>query len=269
MRSAGRSTERCTCFTPIAWRRWSRPLSLRWGSWRGSARSRPGWSWATGRCATPTRSGAGSGPLRCHLRVCRRRRRSTSPSWNEKARPAPSTTRPARSPRMDVLRKHRPGGRRVTAARCPIRPTRPADVGDGVAIARAVFSDPLSENDFSECVTSGVPFFVAERQGGVAGYVVAHYGADEGEILNLGVAPAHRRQGIGRALVERVLQELAGRGVRAVYLEVRASNASARQLYESLGFGEVARRARYYRRPVEDAVVLRATIPAEGGSAKL
>lgn len=110
---------------------------------------------------------------------------------------------------------------------------------------------------------------MAERRGVVAGYIIAHCAADEGEILNLGVAAAHRRQGIGRALVERVLQELAGRGVRTVYLEVRASNAAARQLYESLGFGEVARRSGYYRRPVEDAVVLRAAIPAEGGSAKL
>ncbi len=118
-------------------------------------------------------------------------------------------------------------------------------------------------------MTAGVPFLVAERRGVVAGYVVAYCAADEGEILNLGVAPAHRRQGIGRALVERVFQELAGRGVRTVYLEVRASNAAARQLYESLGFGEVARRARYYRRPVEDAVVLRAAITAEGGSAKV
>ena len=135
-----------------------------------------------------------------------------------------------------------------------------------------MFSDPWSAKDFAECVNSGVPFLVAEQQGIVAGYVVAHYAADEGEILNLGVAAAHRRQGIGRALVERVLQTLVQRGVGTVYLEVRASNAAARQLYESLGFGEVARRARYYRRPIEDAVVLRAAIPAAGGaggSAKL
>ncbi|HTD69092.1 MAG TPA: ribosomal protein S18-alanine N-acetyltransferase [Gemmatimonadales bacterium] len=170
---------------------------------------------------------------------------------------------------MDVLRKRRPDGRRATGVRCPIRPARLADVGDVDAIERAVFSDPWSANDFTECVTSGVPFLVAERRGVVAGYIIAHSAADEGEILNLGVAAAHRRQGIGRALVERVLQELAGRGVRTVYLEVRASNAAARQLYESLGFGEVARRSGYYRRPVEDAVVLRAAIPAEGGSAKL
>src|SRR2546430_824838 len=50
------------------------------------------------------------------------------------------------------------------------------------------------------------PFLVAEQRGVVAGYVVAHCAADEGEILNLGVAGAHRRQGIGRALVERTLR---------------------------------------------------------------
>src|SRR2546430_11083963 len=47
-------------------------------------------------------------------------------------------------------------------------------------------------------------------------------------------------------------------GARVVYLEVRESNVIARRLYESLGFTEVARRASYYRRPVEDAVILRA-----------
>jgi ribosomal-protein-alanine N-acetyltransferase len=114
-----------------------------------------------------------------------------------------------------------------------------------------------------------VPFLVALSRDSVVGYVVAHRAADEGEILNLGVAPAHRRQGVGRALVEGVLRLLAARGVRHVYLEVRESNAGARRLYQSLGFSEVTRRARYYRRPVEDAVVLRATILAERGSAKL
>ena len=119
-------------------------------------------------------------------------------------------------------------------------------------------------NDFAECVSSDVPFLVAEEHGTVAGYVVAHQAADEGEILNLGVATAHRRQGLGRALVEGVVAMLAGRGVRVVYLEVRESNAGARRLYQSLGFGEVARRARYYRRPVEDAVILRAAIGSGG-----
>lgn len=131
-----------------------------------------------------------------------------------------------------------------------------------------MFSDPWSQADFGECVTSGVAFLVAEAHGTVAGYVVAHAAADEGEILNLGVAAAHRRHGVGGALVAAVLALLGSQGVRVVYLEVRDSNNGARRLYESLGFSEVARRARYYRRPVEDAVVLRVAIGATGASVR-
>jgi [ribosomal protein S18]-alanine N-acetyltransferase len=132
-----------------------------------------------------------------------------------------------------------------------------------------VFSDPWSANDFADCLASGIPFLVAEQQGALAGYVIAHGAADEGEILNLGVAPAHQRRGVGRALVEQVLALLAGAGARAVFLEVRESNAVARRLYQSLGFAEVARRACYYRRPVEDAVILRAAVATDGVTAKL
>lgn len=113
-----------------------------------------------------------------------------------------------------------------------------------------------------------MPFFVAvDERGGVTGYVVAHFGADEGEILNLAVAPAERRRGTGRALVERVMVALREAGVRSVFLEVREANTAARRLYESVGFKPVGLRPNYYRRPTEAAVVLRAAIPAVGGSA--
>ena len=135
------------------------------------------------------------------------------------------------------------------------------------AIEQAAFSDPWSARDFRECVASDVVFLVAAASDGVAGYVVAQDAADEGEILNLAVTPARHRDGIGRALVERVLVTLAGRGVQRVFLEVREGNAAARALYAALGFQEVGRRPRYYRRPVEDAIVLRAAIPADGGDA--
>lgn len=135
------------------------------------------------------------------------------------------------------------------------------------AIEQAAFSDPWSARDFRECVASDVVFLVAAASDGVAGYVVAQDAADEGEILNLAVAAARHRDGIGRALVERVLVTLAGRGVQRVFLEVREGNAAARALYAALGFKEVGRRPRYYRRPVEDAIVLRAAIPADGGDA--
>ena len=121
--------------------------------------------------------------------------------------------------------------------------------------------------DFRECVATGVPFLVAVAGDEVAGYAIAHAAADEGEILNLGVAPARRRQGVGAELVRAMMDALRARGARAVYLEVRDSNAAARALYERLGFREVGRRSRYYRRPVEDAILLRAAISAERGNA--
>ena len=100
-------------------------------------------------------------------------------------------------------------------------------------------------------------FLVAETKDRVVGYVVALDAADEGEILNVAVAPDVRRGGIGRALVQAVIAALAERGVRQIYLEVRESNAGARVMYGALGFQEVGRRRGYYRRPVEDAIVLR------------
>jgi ribosomal-protein-alanine N-acetyltransferase len=100
-------------------------------------------------------------------------------------------------------------------------------------------------------------FLIAEVAGKVGGYVVALDAADEGEILNLAVAPGSRRTGLGRALVEAILGVLKDRAVGQVYLEVRESNAPARSLYAAQGFREVGRRKGYYRRPVEDAIVLR------------
>ncbi|HWC72583.1 MAG TPA: ribosomal protein S18-alanine N-acetyltransferase [Gemmatimonadales bacterium] len=125
------------------------------------------------------------------------------------------------------------------------------------AIEQEVFADPWSTQDFRDCVTSDALFLVAEVDGKVGGYVIAIDAADEGEILNLAVAPTGRRHGLGRALVEAILELLTDREVAHVYLEVRESNGPARALYATQGFREVGRRAQYYRRPVEDAIVLR------------
>jgi ribosomal-protein-alanine N-acetyltransferase len=58
-------------------------------------------------------------------------------------------------------------------------------------------------------------------------------------------------------LLDAALADARSRGAAVVYLEVRDSNAAARALYLSRGFSEVGRRRSYYRRPVEDAVVMR------------
>jgi len=125
-----------------------------------------------------------------------------------------------------------------------------------------VFSDPWTLADFRECLAAATPVFVAARGHEVVGYVISRAAADEGEILNLAVAPGQQRHGVGRSLAQHALEDLAARGARSVYLEVRESNAAARRLYEGLGFEAVARRPNYYRQPAEAALVLRTVILA-------
>jgi len=89
-----------------------------------------------------------------------------------------------------------------------IRPARLSDVPAVHAIEQEVFADPWSSQDFRDCVTSDAHFLVVAAGGTreIAGYVVALDAADEGEILNLAVAPGGRRHGLGRALVHSILE---------------------------------------------------------------
>ena len=72
--------------------------------------------------------------------------------------------------------------------------------------------------------------------------------------MNIAVSHTHRRQGIARMLVQELIARL---DAGMLTLEVRASNAPAIALYESLGFQQVGLRKNYYRKPKEDALILR------------
>lgn len=89
----------------------------------------------------------------------------------------------------------------------------------------------------------------------VVAYLAFERISDEGSIIELAVAPGFRRQGIARRLCELMLS--ACEGLSAVFLEVRASNTPAIELYKSLGFVEVSTRKDYYRSPREDAIIMR------------
>ena len=74
----------------------------------------------------------------------------------------------------------------------------------------------------------------------------------EYEILNLAVAPEWRRQGVAKAL----LSELVTRWRGTIFLEVRASNSAAIELYNTFGFQQLSRREEYYQNPLEAAIVM-------------
>jgi ribosomal-protein-alanine acetyltransferase len=94
---------------------------------------------------------------------------------------------------------------------------------------------------------------VAQREAAVVGFLVARAAGPESEILNLAVAPAFRRQGIGRQL----LSDLRARHPGDLFLEVRESNEPARRFYERLGFAMVTKRWQYYDNPPETAIVMK------------
>lgn len=137
------------------------------------------------------------------------------------------------------------------------------------AIEQACFSDPWSEASFRQAVDNPAVFFRVATEGAdgpVVGYVVAWFAAGEGEIANVAVAPSARGRGIGGMLLDAAIAAAGDHGAEALYLDVRESNARARSLYDARGFVEVGRRRRYYRRPAEDAIVLRRGIGSGAGS---
>jgi [ribosomal protein S18]-alanine N-acetyltransferase len=90
----------------------------------------------------------------------------------------------------------------------------------------------------------------------LAGYIVARMGADELHINNVAVRERHRRQGIGRHLLKRILEEGKRSGIPCAFLELRAGNSAALALYQKCGFSVTARRKNYYSEPAEDALVM-------------
>ena len=75
--------------------------------------------------------------------------------------------------------------------------------------------------------------------------------------MNLAVAPAARRQRLGRLLLQSLIDALHRRGIERLFLEVRPSNLPARALYDAFGFEQVGLRKGYYVNPTEDALILR------------
>ena len=130
-----------------------------------------------------------------------------------------------------------------------------------VEIERESFSDPWTPGAFRSAVDEKrLDFLVAEHAGRVVGYAVAWCVMDEAELANLAVASDARGVGVGAALLDAALALAGEQGAASMHLEVRESNAAARALYASRGFEAVGRRRRYYRAPVEDALILRARL---------
>ena len=118
---------------------------------------------------------------------------------------------------------------------------QPSDEKDVIELWRAVSPVTAPHHDPATSIRKKLAvdrelFFVAEVNGIVVGTVMGGYDGHRGWIYSVAVSSAHRRQGIGTALMRRVEEALAERGCPKVNLQVLTSNSAAVVFYETLGY---------------------------------
>ena len=137
----------------------------------------------------------------------------------------------------------------------------PEHVAQIAQLERLCFSSPWSEASVASELSNPLALWLVALDGDmVAGYIGAQTVVGESDMMNVAVDPQYRRQGVGRMLVETLIQALREQGSACLTLEVRASNDAAIALYHQLEFSQVGCRKNYYRAPREDALILRREI---------
>ncbi|RZL95507.1 MAG: ribosomal-protein-alanine N-acetyltransferase [Variovorax sp.] len=136
-------------------------------------------------------------------------------------------------------------------------------------VEQAAYSHPWTRANFIDSLHAGYHCQLLLGGDHLIGYFVAMKGVDEVHLLNLTVAPAFQRQGWAPMLLEALGGWSRGQGAQWLWLEVRASNARALDVYERQGFRRVGLRKGYY--PAhggqrEDAIVMSLRLN-ESGSA--
>jgi ribosomal-protein-alanine N-acetyltransferase len=138
-----------------------------------------------------------------------------------------------------------------------VRELNDSDIDQVVSLEKDIFPDPWPRSAFEEQLRGpqwgGI---VAEQGGRLIGYACYLIVATESHLTNIAVDPQQRRKSVAKRLLSRILEIVSERQCEMLLLEVRTSNHAAITFYERFGFEMLYRRPNYYRRPVEDALVM-------------
>jgi ribosomal-protein-alanine N-acetyltransferase len=145
------------------------------------------------------------------------------------------------------------------------------DLGAIEEIERTSYPTPWSRSMFAGELTKPSSICLGafdDETGGLLGYLIISRYVDAWHVMNVAVAPEHRRRGIAASLLERLFELTVGDGRRGYTLEVRVSNTSAIKLYERAGFRARGIRRGYYTDNREDALIMwRDPVPAQAAQA--
>ncbi|NLK44430.1 MAG: ribosomal protein S18-alanine N-acetyltransferase [Tissierellia bacterium] len=120
------------------------------------------------------------------------------------------------------------------------------------------FTTPWPKESFILEITKNqlARYIVAVIDGLVVGYGGIWLIIDEGHITNIAVAKNYRGLGVGKKLIEGLIELCEDSGITAMTLEVRKSNVIAQKLYKTYGFVESGIRPNYYADDNEDAIIM-------------
>jgi ribosomal-protein-alanine N-acetyltransferase len=132
------------------------------------------------------------------------------------------------------------------------------DIEQVISIDRVSFSLPWPERSFRFDLTDNPASrcWVAEIDGKVVGMIVAWLIVDEVHVATIATHPDFRRRGVAKKLLAHTLQYLKEEGAQSSFLEVRASNVAAQEMYRKFGYEESGVRPRYYKDNDEDALLM-------------
>ena len=148
-----------------------------------------------------------------------------------------------------------------------VRAATVADLDAIMAIETPTFTTDAwsKQNMRSELLSPHTVYLVAFDDGApevTSGYagLLAPRGGGQADIQTIAVADDARRRGLGRELMTTLIDAATERGATEIFLEVRADNPGAQELYRSLGFEQIAVRPRYYQPDGIDALIMRLTL---------
>ena len=151
-----------------------------------------------------------------------------------------------------------PGGSRLV-----LREMALTDLDQVEAIDQLSFSTPWPKQAFHYELTHNrnASCWVAEwaepgQQPILVAAIVVWMILDEAHVSTLAVHPGYRQRGIAQRLLAKVLLACAQAGAAQAYLEVRANNHAAQNLYRKFGFNVVGIRKGYYQDTGEDAALM-------------
>ncbi len=118
---------------------------------------------------------------------------------------------------------------------------------------------PWTKEILRDCILYRYDGFTIYFNNILVGYIISKISLPETHILNLTISSNFRKNGLGKSLVQLIINDSKIRGVEDIILEVRVNNSNAISLYENLNFKKVGVRKNYYesKEGREDAYVFK------------